>query len=62
MKNTMTISEAKIAICEKFLKDMSKMYHMEKKDTFLKKSIPDYTVHMILEVEKMLDELNKQGA
>jgi len=60
MKNTMTISEAKIAICEKFLKDMSKVYHMEKDNTFLKRGISDYTAHMILEVEKMLDELNKQ--
>jgi hypothetical protein len=61
MKNTMTTTEAKIAICEKFLKDMRKMYDMELKNVCINNKTNDHTCDMLIEVEKMLIELEKNN-
>jgi len=60
MKNTMTTSEAKIAICEKFLKDMRKIYDMEPEPSFYNGKTKDNTCYMLMQVEKMLIELENK--
>jgi hypothetical protein len=55
MKNTLNITEAKIATCEKFLKEMSKLYKMETTDT----KAQDQAMHIMLQVEKMIAQLEK---
>jgi hypothetical protein len=58
MKNTMTIPEAKIAICEKFLKDMHKLKQMELGD----QKAQDIMEHYMCKVEEMMALINQQGA
>ena len=58
MKNTMTIPEAKIAICEKFLKDMNKLRQMELNDSKTQDKM-QYYMH---QVEKMLADFSNTGA
>ena len=55
MKNTLNITEAKIATCEKFLKEMSKLYKMETTDT----KAQDQAMHIMSQVEKMIAQLEK---
>ena len=55
MKNTLNITEAKIATCEKFLKEMSKLYQMESGDT----KAQDQAMHIMSQVEKMIAQLEK---
>jgi hypothetical protein len=61
MKNTITTSEAKIAICEKFLKDMGKMYDMELKNICINNQTKIDTCDILIKVEKMLTELYKNN-
>ncbi len=56
MKNTNNIPEQKIAICEKFLKDMSRLMHMENNDT----KEQDKTQYMMSQVEQMIVEIQNQ--
>lgn len=56
----MTTSEAKIAICEKFLKDMRKIYDMEPEPSFYNGKTKDNTCYMLMQVEKMLIELENK--
>jgi len=58
MKNTMTIPQAKIAICEKFLKDMNKLKQMELNDS----KAQDTMEYCMCQVEKMMAEFSKTGA
>jgi hypothetical protein len=55
MKNALNITEAKIATCEKFLKEMSKLYQMEIGDT----KAQDQAMHIMSQVEKMIAQLEK---
>ena len=57
MKNTQTIHDAKIQICEKFIKDMSKMMRLENHDTEQQSK----TINMIYEVEQMLHRLYQEN-
>ena len=61
MKNTTTTPEAKIAICEKFLKDMGKIYDMELKNICIDNQTKIETCDMLIKVEKMLTELYKNN-
>ena len=54
----MTIPEAKIAICEKFLKDMNKLKQMELNDS----KAQDTMEYCMCQVEKMMAEFSKTGA
>ena len=58
MKNTMTIPEAKIAICEKFLKDMNKLKKMELNDS----KAQDIMEHYMCQVEQMMSLISNTGA
>ena len=55
MKKTLNITEAKIATCEKFLKEMSKLYQMENDNA----KSQDQAMYIMLQVEKMIAELEK---
>jgi hypothetical protein len=58
MKNTLTIPEAKIAICEKFLKDMNKLKQMELNDS----KAQDKMEYCMSQVEKMMALFSNTGA
>jgi len=61
MKNTTTTTEAKIAICEKFLKDMGKMYDMELKNICIDNQTKIDTCDILIKVDQILTKLYKNN-